>query len=1779
MESSRKKSSGVEISKRNRSSDVKSLYKSRVSEVGDSKKKLSEINDLEDIEKKKRKSRKEVSLSSFERDVKKVKKEDVSDVKLDTGSCKTLNGGIRNLHAISLALGDNASVFNVPKRPRGSVGRKKPETDQHSKPPGLPDSDCVGLINASVTKCEDDSGPNDDGISGGNDGISHLKLAGKVSRSNSKSKQKSDSKSTCNARGLISASGTKSGEDSGPNDCLGKLVSISGVNDGILNSKPEGKFIDISGGNDGISNSKPTGKCVRSNLKSKQKEDSKSTSNVRGLINASVAKSVDESGPNDQLVNLVAILGGNDGISSSKPAGSGNSKSKKKADPKSTCNAKGLVNASVTKSDDDTGPGDRLGKFVAISGGNDSIPNSKPAGKGSYSNSKSKQREDSKLTCNASSASLILKRKAVAGEVKGRRNSRTGSVLHAEEKENLVKINEDRYSKKRRRNDKKEKDFVVDIDGSKGSTKKTEPSVGSSVSDSLFVDFLDDDDDDDDEENLEQNAARMLSSRFDPSCTGFLSKKKTSISQTTDRFSFQVPSARVSSSQQANSSGGVESASADDNNRALRPRREDKGKGVSRKRRHFYEIIPKDVDAYWVLNRRIKVFWPLDDSWYQGLVNDYHPESKLHHIEYDDRDEEWVYLQEEKFKLLLLPCEVPGKSKSKKRKTRNKDVQQVKSVPPSDDDSCIGDYLDSEPIASWLSRSTQRVKSLPKSLKKQRTVQMHLADSSLSSEKTENSHSNSNVSDSHTVTSKTDCECALADDLVVDGGIDKSLLGTTENSPNCKKIVYVRKTHYKKSKGSSFRSVNVEASPAPRTVTSLIPENHLWSIDNKGELRLNVMMVSKEFRFQICLPILPFLDFSRGTKDFWVLHNILMLQHGALMTTSRAVKLDMLFIDSNHGLRFLLFEGCLKQALVFVFLILVVFSQPDEQWNSDMQLPVTSVRFRLSSVQDLRKRHIFAFYSFSRLQNSKLSKLLQQCLLVKQLPVSECTYDNIKDLDCGSSQQFKINVDLEPSAFEGCKTKFGQGVVPMSVSREACDIRMTKSQFSLSFSAAPTFFLSLHLQLLMAQSSEQDLGTNVMASNFVAKVDSSQNLQKKNQDSAGSESSLEVIVQSGNHESINEVHEQGIVSSPPYTLTSVDPTSNPMCDSTSGGMIVDIPSSDQGDMPSMGKGCISRQTSKMGRNVNDGSVYNPNPTSSRSPWKHGRRSSISSLLRDLSPVWSNGKTNLMHDGFSIGPKKPRTQVQYTLPVAGYGFSTKQKMENLRDLPCKRIRRASLKRISDGFRTNQKEMDFISCIANVLVTHGDKGWKECGAHVVLEVADRNEWRLAVKLSGITKYSCNVKHILQPGSTNRYSHAMMWKGGKDWVLEFPDRSQWTLFKEMHEECYNRNIRAATVKNIPIPGVWQIEENDYGTEVPFVRNSAKYFRQVQTDVEMAMDPSHVFYDLDSDDEQWLIENKRCGDISEEILEKTIDMYEKVSYIKKRDKLTDAEIEELVAGIRSVEVSKVIYEHWRHKRERKGMPLIRHLQPPLWQRYQQQLKEWEHTVARGSGAFSVGSQEKAPPPEKPPMFAFCMKPRGFDVPNKGSKQRSHRKFHHTASGDPEGFLTLGRRSNGHALGDEKVLYPITVHGYSDVSPSPQASTRGSSPVDAHFYKHKKFGSYPSSNNQHIMSYNKSRKMNHRNVVQQWNMGLPEFSSQKHHFLEGQHRESAELLDGSVLHEFQLRDASGAAKHALKMAKLKRDKARRLLYRADLVVHKAVVAIMTAEAMETAHEISNGHN
>lgn len=1238
-----------------------------------------------------------------------------------------------------------------------------------------------------------------------------------------------------------------------------------------------------------------------------------------------------------------------------------------------------------------------------------------------------------------------------------------------------------------------------------------------------------------DEENLEQNAARMLSSRFDPSWTGFSSKRKDSMSRFLPKngVSCSIPSDGKCAAFRASSISGSESHSMDAAGRILRPRKQHKDRSSSRKRRHFYEILSKDFDPFWILNRKIKVLWPLDECWYFGIVNDYDPQRKLHHIKYEDRDEEWINIQNERFKLLLLPSELPGKVELETSLLSQKITHQAK------EESAEEDYtnMDSQPIISWLARSSLRVKSSPNGVLKKQKIEK-----------------NKLFSDSAVDASFADAEMS-----------DKNALESTSCAEDVKlPIVYSRR----KFRQRGQPKYNDPLSPVVDMSSDF--EEH----DKMVILSFTIPLIElEELKFH-----LSFLKHPRVADDFWLFHSVLLLQHGTVVTVWPLVHFQMVFVDNIVGLSFLLFKGCLDQAVSLVILVLAVFRQPYQLKNdADLDLPVTSVCFRLSFDHDCRKQLVFALYSFSELKNSKWlyleDKLKKECILSKHLPLAECTDDKLKSLQGTSSQLPLTSVYRCSSSNEDVQKRTRRDILHMGISKEytylnvrqPSPISSEKNQrlprFALSFTAAPTFFLGLHLEML----NQHSVGSISFHHDSVELPERSRSKQQDQH----SESECGLLSRS----MIRDSH------------------------SPLNGISVEIPAYDEVGPPVDRGRSSSRPLSDLTWSMNEGTIRSPNPTAPRSISHRNRHNSSFGYLTN---VWSDGKGELIHNGFGNGPKKPRTQVSYALPYMNSGYRSKHNRNNhQKRLPFRRIRGGDEKRVPECSSSSLRNFEMLACDTNVLVTDGDRGWRETGAQVVLQLVDHNEWRLAVKLSGITKYSYKAHQFLLPGTTNRYTHVMMWRGGKDWLLEFPNRNQWTIFKEMHEECYKRNIRAASVKNIPIPGVRLIEESDENrAETLFIRTSPKYFRQVETDVEMALNPVRNLYDMDSDDELWISKTQNSLEISEEIFEKTMDMFEKIAYTQQRDQFTANEVEQLMAGVGPTADVKIIYEYWRQKRQRKGMALIRQLQPPLWERYQQLLKDWEVALSKGGSSLSNGYQDKANTPvEKPAMFAFCLKPRGLEVPNKGSKQRSQKRFavsgHSNAiSGDHDGFHSFGRRLNGFAFGDEKAIYPAHVTESLDASPFPHTSSRGFSPREALSPGYFSMSSDGSERNYRPkLRRNKSKKMNSqimassfkertiskRNGVHRWNMGLVDWPTPKQHQPEGSQTHGIEQLDGSELDEFRLRDASGAAQHALNMAKLKREKAQRLLYRADLAIHKAVVALMTAEAIKASSEDLNG--
>ncbi|CAN0898582.1 Histone-lysine N-methyltransferase TRX1 [Linum grandiflorum] len=1101
-----------------------------------------------------------------------------------------------------------------------------------------------------------------------------------------------------------------------------------------------------------------------------------------------------------------------------------------------------------------------------------------------------------------------------------------------------------------------------------------------------------------DEENLEENAARMLSSRFDPSCTGFLLKKKASSLPLRNGLRHPSSSSKDFFVQGARCASGSESASDDAALRVLRPRKKFKEKGGTRKRRHFYEMFSSELDAYWVLNRRIKVFWPLDESWYYGLVNDYDKEKKLHHVKYDDRDEEWIDLQNERFKLLLFPSEAPGRNHTKRSASRRKHSIVSEGKLPSrkdnkekvfaEEDSLVAKHMDSEPIISWLARSSRRVKSPPVSAPKKQNKSFGSPGSGRPLTKDTMDGSECRDRSSLNVqAAKISSNSTLQDELAT--SVRSEFCHTAR--PLCINdgkltIVYYRRRFRKKNiltchdskannVSSSVLDPDAYCTPVYSEVdfSKLVPVDSLWSIDSAGNLELNfAMILSRKFTFELSCHVPSFQNCSFSKLNIYLCHAILVHHFGKMMAMLPRVQLEMLIVDNVVGLRLLLLEGSLKQAVAFVFVILEIFGQPDEPGKSiHLELPVTSIKFRLSCSIYGRKQLVFLFYKFSEVENSSWihleHKINKHCVHNRQLPISECTYDNIKGLENGSNGL--LTSALKGTArVKGSSRRSRQHINLMSVPRKPRYAKTSHSfnpevdrryfpPISLSFTAAPSFFLGLHRKLLVehtltrirfqGSSGDPETSDSMLLDeqscrtpdrNYPRRPKANTTLVPERSTTVlGSSYVVEEPVNIGNNTSYelqlepsDSIQQNILPRSSAADGVEFHAQSPPLCN----GMTVEIPSSDKFDKHCDGNSHVMQQSSDLSWNLNSGIIPSPNPTARRSTWHRNRSSSAS--IGGPGHGWSEGRADLLQSNFSNGPKKPRTQVNYALPFGGFDLGSRGKGHQHKMPPHKRIRTSNEKRSADTSKASERNLELLSCDVNLLLTAGDKGWREHGVQVVLEHFDHSEWRLAVKVSGTTKYSYKAHQFLQLGSTNRFTHAMMWKGGKDWTLEFPDRSQWALFKEMHEECYNRNVRAALVKNIPIPGVRLIEENeDQGTHAPFFR-LPKYFCQVETDVEMALNPSRVLYDIDSDDERWLsekrktleVQNGSSTEISEELFQNIMDMFEKTAYSRQCDHFTAEEVEELMAGAGSLEATKMIYEYWHQKRNIKEMPLIRHLQ-----------------------------------------------------------------------------------------------------------------------------------------------------------------------------------------------------------------------------------------------------------
>ncbi|KAF3779055.1 hypothetical protein EJ110_NYTH42323 [Nymphaea thermarum] len=270
----------------------------------------------------------------------------------------------------------------------------------------------------------------------------------------------------------------------------------------------------------------------------------------------------------------------------------------------------------------------------------------------------------------------------------------------------------------------------------------------------------------------------------------------------------------------------------------------------------------------------------------------------------------------------------------------------------------------------------------------------------------------------------------------------------------------------------------------------------------------------------------------------------------------------------------------------------------------------------------------------------------------------------------------------------------------------------------------------------------------------------------------------------------------------------------------------------------------------------------------------------------------------------------------------------------------------LRILLEGLKQN---IDTASCKANILVVDHDRCWRETGAFITLEASESKEWLLAVKSHGLTRY-LHKPHEMRPCTSNRYTHAMMWtgeKGPRGWKLEFCDRNDWVVFKELYKECVERNAVSTPVRFIPTPVVREVPDYESTYSASFVRPS-EYITDVDDEIGRALADDSVIYDIDSDDERWLNELRghdegcehreldTCKHIAADEFEKVMDRLEKIAFRQSDDISNIDVVTGLCTDLLEKDKVNVVYDYWLRKRKHKGKALVRVFQRPPMKRAQ---------------------------------------------------------------------------------------------------------------------------------------------------------------------------------------------------------------------------------------------------
>uniref|UniRef100_A0A453E926 Tudor domain-containing protein n=1 Tax=Aegilops tauschii subsp. strangulata TaxID=200361 RepID=A0A453E926_AEGTS len=417
------------------------------------------------------------------------------------------------------------------------------------------------------------------------------------------------------------------------------------------------------------------------------------------------------------------------------------------------------------------------------------------------------------------------------------------------------------------------------------------------------------------------------------------------------------------------------------------------GKGPFRKRRprrHFYEVSPHDLDPFSIVKERIRVFWPLDETWYFGLVKKYDPVTKRHHVKYDDKDEEWINLQNERIKLLLLPGE--GRRRcinNTSRKARKVNYEGEKRVHMDQN----GSGSESEPIISWLAQSNQARSGTSSSISK--TVLGHPNFPVLS--KSFDANPGFFGSDG-----------AIPGGLHANGGPEVHNDVTVPRERRFRFVYYRRRFRRRR---NGFVNISEHDSHLKRRSSSAV----VLASANSREADTETGAPVEYVILVLSLPLKSVCKLISEACSVWLPSTFLHPQHGSLITLWPAVCLDILLVDGTLGLKHLLLETCLRSA-VFLFCSLVGSFNQDSGLNAfdESEAPCTSVRFQISGLHG-RSQSVFVLFSLigiGKTQWKNLHAKFRYHSLKRELSNVDCTYADIKQLISGNGQNVRTSMNL-----------------------------------------------------------------------------------------------------------------------------------------------------------------------------------------------------------------------------------------------------------------------------------------------------------------------------------------------------------------------------------------------------------------------------------------------------------------------------------------------------------------------------------------------------------------------------------------------------------------------------------------------------------------------------------------------------------------------------------------------------------------------------------------------